>query len=182
MVVAKTKYQLKHRLTGSIILIAVAVLGIPWLLSEPKNQSGVGDTEPSINQDIFTFQVLKPQPVPDPSQSSQQVAVIEEGLVKQADVLSTPVSAPVQPPETLEVLVGWFVRVGTFSQQQNIVSVLGILKKQGLEAHQTVVALADGKSATRIWLGPYAESGLAREVGKRLEALTGEKGFVINQQ
>jgi len=72
----------------------------------------------------------------------------------------------------------WAVRVGTFSKQANVASVNHLLNSNGFSPRITKINTRLGK-ATRIWLGPYENKEKAEKVSASLQALIGERGYVI---
>ena len=76
---------------------------------------------------------------------------------------------------------GWVVRVGTFSKQDNVTAVSKKLAQKGFEAHHTQLSTGVG-TATRIWLGPYADRADAKNVSKLIKSITGEDGYVTNSE
>ena len=182
---------MKHRLVGAVIMVGVAVLVIPWLLSE---QNGEGDdvspgvvgntglvskTAPLIPAgegigianatDAATAAGTAPKKQPEPSASStaSQPALLADNPAQ---------SATATVPATAST--GWAVRVGTYSKPANVDGVVARLAKNGFTAHKERVKTALG-DATRVWLGPYAKKKTAAKVSERLLALVGEKGLVI---
>ena len=191
----QTDYQLKHRLAGAVIMVILAVLIIPWLLSEPASETGVDASGKNtfrfgIESQIITGQAPPPQGTDKaPGEKSRPALVkIEEGTPSTPPQSTTQAALPgggdnhgqrEKPPVPATSSAGWAVRVGTFSNQKNTDSVSASLESRGFSANKTRVKTNLGDDATLIWLGPYAKKETAGEVSLRIEALTGEKGFVI---
>ena len=72
---------------------------------------------------------------------------------------------------------GWMVRVGTFTDKSNVERVMKDLKDKGFTPSSTPTRTASG-TATRVWLGPYAQRVEAARVRSRLEQGTGEPGLI----
>ncbi len=72
---------------------------------------------------------------------------------------------------------GWSVRVGTYSDIENVDAVSTLLIDNGFHARHTQVQTTLGV-ATRIWLGLYTKKETAEKVSIRLKTITGEKGYV----
>lgn len=190
----RSKYQLKHRLLGAILIVGVGVGGIPMLLSEPRAldsvaavdaiRLGVGDGDgvfrAPINLEKTVEKIVgkvggKAEKLEKPAaeKSARESAKGKEG---KRDVGREVVS------EVGRVSRDWTVRVGTFSQAENVQAMLKLLEKNGIEgAKQTPVTIAGGVPATRIWLGPYAERKTADEASQRLKRMLGEGGFVTQE-
>ena len=94
------------------------------------------------------------------------------------------VTNPVSPDESSRDIstngIGWAVRVGTFSKTENVSAISALLKSHGFNAQYTTVQTTSG-TATRIWLGPYTKKKTAEKISIRLQAITGEQGYVIKQ-
>ncbi len=230
-------YQLRHRLVGAVILVTLAVLVIPLLLTErgtapdPRDDAGGkqtfsldmesptvdGQTAPvtSGNAEEETGAPAKPALVESEQESPKTTqAAVQNATTGDADAGDNKAQGgvepagdgegqggadtaandaaqddtatakdnkeqPPSPPVPATSADGWTVRVGTFSLQENVDSVLATLAKNGFKARKTRVKTSLGSDATRIWLGPYAREETAGEVSERLASLTGEKGYVV---
>jgi len=103
--------SLKQRLLGAIVLIALAVIFVPWLLSGPAPQQ----TSETVNLAIppapdreFQTRVLPVEAAPDPSKSAAQPAATSSPLAtvetppRPAEIpqptVSTPPAATAEPP------------------------------------------------------------------------------------
>ncbi len=169
------EYQMKHRLVGAVIMVSVAVLVIPWLLSRQNieanatRSTGKNAANNAIISEIVPLTAAGEAGIKITKQQSVQPA-----LLNQDDGVGQVAKSPA-PATTAGG--GWAVRVGTFSKPANAASVSAKLAKSGFTAHKVTVK-TDLGHATRIWLGPYAKKETAGEVGKRLKILIGEQGFV----
>ena len=120
--------------------------------------------------------VIKPiEKIPEPSQAA--LAAVENTPPALLDA-STSAGQGGKPSVPATSSTGWAVRAGTYAKQTNADSVATVLAGNGFTAHKTVVQIALGGNATRIWVGPYAKKETAGEVSLRLQVLIGEKGFV----
>lgn len=163
---ARADYQLKHRLLGAVILLGVAVLVIPWLLSVPDD----------ANHQHQTREANYPQIVP--LSVDERVASGEDAT----QVNSTPIANATQtnPPQAL-LDNGWAVQVGLYEKSANAEATFEKLVARGFSPDKTAVKNINGNDVTRIWLGPYTKKQRAEEVSAsaRLKTVLGEKGFVI---
>lgn len=141
-------------------MVSVAVLVIPWLLSRPGIDANVTRT---AGKKIFRAEIV---PLTGAAVENTTPAALLDAAASagQGGKPSVPATSS----------TGWTVQVGTFSEQANADSLSAVLAGNGFTAHKTAL----GGNATRIWLGPYAKKETAGEVSRRLQALTGEKGFV----
>ena len=183
-------------------MVSVAVLVIPRLLSTQGVDANVTytvagkkifradivpltgietATETATETEIATETaaedaVIKPiEKIPEPSQPA--LAAVENTIPALLDA-STSAGQGGKPSVPATSSTGWAVRAGTYAKQANADSVATALAGNGFTAHKTVVQIALGGNATRIWVGPYAKKETAGEVSLRLQVLIGEKGFV----
>ena len=192
-------FNLKHRVTGALILLAWPVLLLPWLLGgqtaqetvhepaaflEPKSEfnSSIGPSPES--------QAALAKPQPDVSggsgdQTSTKNAEpaasgeSEESEDKGEDSDNEGNVAAASVADTLSgVQQGWVVRVGVFSQAENLKKRSSLLKDNGMTPQQEDIEI-NGRAAVRIFLGPFSDLAAAeRESGKAM-LVTGEPAFVV---
>lgn len=55
---AEPEYELKHRLTGAVILVAAAVLVIPLLLSKPASDGSGGRSDSTGDDSVFRSRII----------------------------------------------------------------------------------------------------------------------------
>jgi len=174
------EYQLKHRVTGAAIIATAAALVIAWLLGQSSVETHKGGAD-SAQQTASSDPGL-----PAPAAAPQGPGAGAAAEPRAALVTERPDGADqagqgkaASTPPTAET--GWTVRVGAFSSQANVDSVTAKLTGAGFRVNATRVKTAQGKDATRIWLGPYASRQTAREVSERLQTsgVTGERGAVV---
>jgi len=192
-------FNLKHRVTGALILLAFPVLILPSLLGgqaghetahepaaflEPKSEfnSSIG---PSLESEAAP---AKPEPdVSDapgdqtPAKTAEPVASGElekpedngEGSDNEGHVAAVSVASPLSGLQQ-----GWVVRVGVFSQAENLKKRSSLLKNNGMTPQQENIEI-NGRTAVRIFLGPFSDLAAAeRESGKAM-LVTGEPAFVV---
>jgi cell division septation protein DedD len=91
------------------------------------------------------------------------------GIVKDASPVA---AAP-------KVDVGWAVQVGVFTDKRGAAKVVDDLRGKGFNPSTSIVDTNRGKAtATRIWLGPYAQRVDAAKAKSLLTNKTGEAGFI----
>lgn len=192
------EYKLSHRLTGTVIIVTLAVVIIPILLHLPSTESGLQSSDDS---DTITEQgsltesqepILKNEPLvtgsdkaqsqPDDSASSAtSSATSESDQPKQNDSSSGQQAAVVMTADTdQQTGQPWIVRVGTYAKIENVNSISKLLADNGFEAQHTEVQTSLGK-AVRVWTGPYYGRELAEKASLQLKTLTNEKVYVTRQ-
>jgi len=191
--------KLKQRLVGAIVLVSLAVIFIPIILEGPDDEwsprshsmpeppqmdYGV-DMElalPSVEtQEIAeTESVDAPEPVPVP------VAVPPVEPTPEPEQPAKPVVQPPPPPaaaakktDSLPVPPpGWYIQVGSFSQQMNAEGLRDRLQAAG---HSTrLQAINIGKAQVyRVLVGPTTSRASAEQQNAKLEKQQQIKGIVI---
>ncbi len=162
-------YQLRHRLTGAVIIVTFAVVIIPYLLHSPApaESEPIGDDMDSVVIEPGDPVVIEPPvpvepPVTEPDQAQPP-----------AEELTAPAPAPQPGPV-------WFVRVGTYGSIRNVNTISKLLEDNGFEARHTEVQTNNAK-AVRVWLGPYHDREKAEQARLQARALTHEKVYVTDQ-
>lgn len=166
--------SLKPRLVGALILIAVAVIAIPWLLD------GAGVEH--------AFQPLKPvpeRPLPPPNQLSEQPFAQPPQPQAPASVPAAQVSEAAPPAETGDAagedfpLGAWVVQVASVSREENANALAEELRGAGFPAFVQSWQEAE-RTHYRVRIGPVARREQAQAVLERLAATQGHKGVIYS--
>lgn len=211
--------QLKQRLIGAAVLIALAIIFVPMFLSgsPPKPETVTENLAipPAPSEREFQTRVVPAQggnatsPAPLttlPAGEADKVATVDAGRRERVEVPyeaqpgGKPATAPTKPepvapkPEPLPAKPpsaqtappsaspgGRFaVHLGVFANATNAEGLVATAKKNGLAAY-TESAEADGKPATRVRLGPYADRATAEAARLKLSQADGKlKGSVVD--
>ena len=171
--------SLKHRLTGAIILVSVAVIFIPVILEGPDNEwAPLSHSIPEAPQMDFKAHLDVPAPIPAPDKpvAVQRPAEPEKTAVPVPE--SKPEPAKQVQPAT-ESPSGWYVQVGSFSQELNA---SGLGKRLELSGYETRLQKATTKTgyAWRVMVGPGKTRGAAEKLRDRLAKDHQLKGIVID--
>ena len=176
------EFDLRHRVTGAVIIIATLVVVIPLLLSGTGVEATIEAERPGAHgKETFQSRIEPLNRLPDAiNQAGGQTPAAG------ADVNSTIVMTRKPGAQTAAELTAgsaspgarqWEVRVGTFQDQANVDKMLAKLKDNGLTARRRTIQTDSGE-AIRIWLGPYPQKAQAEKVSARLQSLTDSKGYV----
>jgi len=173
--------SLKHRLTGAIILVSVAVIFIPVILEGPDNEwAPLSHSIPEAPQMDFKAHLDVPAPIPAPDKpvAVQKPAEPEKTAVPVPESKPEPEPAKQAQPAT-ESLSGWYVQVGSFSQELNA---SGLGKRLELSGYETRLQKATTKTgyAWRVMVGTGKTRGAAEKLRDRLAKDHQLKGIVIN--
>jgi DedD protein len=175
---------LRNRLTGAALLILLAVILLPEMLTgEGGNRSAATQTVEGVEQPVqsYDFDLSEEAAVPPPP------AV--EAPVPASVPTDPPAAAPITPPTPAAELpdptttapetpeTGYFVQIGVFS---NKASADRLARELRQKKFTVVVAQLDGaKPLHRVRVGPAADRKAAEALAKRLAA-AGHKGSVVS--
>ena len=165
--------QLLARLIGAAVLLAIAVIVLPFVLDGAGSQHEYeyAETQPvQPERNVVERSYSSRQPLP-------AVPVIEEVKIEKprTAVLADAVekaeqTTPVQPPsfdsaddelETYPIADGWNIQVASFVKDVNAQKLLGRLRKAGLPAYVNEVA-GKSRNILRVFVGP---------IGNQIDAL-----------
>jgi DedD protein len=171
--------NLRHRLTGAIILVSVAVIFIPVILEGPDNEwAPLSHSIPEAPQLDYKARLDVPQPIEEPAMVKHTV------VPKPAEPAKTAAQAPKPVPvkraqPAAESLSGWYVQVGSFSQELNAGGLIKRLELSGYETRLQKAATETG-NAWRVMVGPSKTRDVAEKLRDRLASERQLKGIVVN--
>ena len=163
---SEAPFNLKHRATGAVILVSVPVLLLPWLLGGQNGRQAIDEAslipEPksefisSIGPTVDTSKTLIS---PDSDISSEQEgqapeddtgSSTSEPTTNQDDGRIDESSETVSHPNALTgEETGWVVRVGVFSESENLKRRAGLLANNGMASRQETIEI-NGRPMVRI--------------------------------
>lgn len=183
---------LKARLIGAAVLVAIAVLLIPELLSGRKTAEPVAEEAGPRGSRTFTIELgggagqsvrtpttvtTAPDPLPSVPPPSATVAApiaepaaapVEREPVPPPTVAPT-VAKPTPTPASAPSRGGWAVQVGAFGSADTAAKLVRDLSGAGYRAFVSPVARG-GKTLHRVRVGPEADKGNAEQLAGRLKA------------
>lgn len=192
--------QLKKRLVGAIVLVALAVIFVPMLLEGDKRSGipmfGSNVPEPPENRvgmvDIplqvppppaYAPVVVERELPPEPAPAAAPEPVPAPVATPAAPPPPKP-AAPVQPVKPADVVTAkpaagesWAVQVGSFSEQANAIRLRDSLRGKGYPAYVEQVKLASGTSY-RVRVGPTLSRTDAEAIQAKL-AKFDQRGIVV---
>lgn len=164
--------RFKQRLIGAIVLVALAIIFVPMLLSGPVQQTRV-----DIELDM-----------PDAPEREEVPALPE------ADLLEDPPEAPSEAPAPEDVVTSepvpetdesvpeaepaFFVQVGAFGSRENAEGLAARLRDDGF-GMRLVEEGGDGQVSYRVQAGPYDDRAEAEEQAQALADQHELPGFII---
>ena len=191
-------FNLKHRLVGATVLILVAVILLPRVLTGTDAES----VRSSVN--VRTTPQIQPQvlsavtpPNSDPTEVSERtrIEIIEQPVVaRTGDGTRIVESSDLHSGDGIEdqnaeipplsrssvsksIVTGFIVQVGIFQRPENTRNLISDLKKDGIDAKAETIEM-DGRQATRIWLGPFSTRSEATREGNKAMMRTHSKPIV----
>lgn len=162
---------LKQRLIGAAVLVALAVIFLPMLVQGPAPESGAADVPlemPAVPSGDFETREL---PLVTPSAAPQGGAVgLDIGApdgelptVDTSDVAADLASEPAKPDEMFPPATAggdYAVDFGAYAAAASADVMVNQLRVAQLPGYRERISL-DGKTAYRVWIGPYASRAKA---------------------
>ena len=186
----------KHRIVGAIIVVALAVIFIPIILSDREsstegpdapavapdsvpaepNKVAVTKLTPPDSSDAATKTTPSAAPPAEKIESTKPATESRDAKISAA----TPPVAPTPPrqAEPKPPSSGWVVQVGTFSNTANATRIEKMLRAQGQPVLSERVSLG-GNNAVRLRVGPFRDRAAALKARERINKDVGVKGVVL---
>lgn len=186
---------LKQRIIGAIVLVIAAVVFLPMLLSGQDETVRVEveapeppEMDPTPIARAAPVELAEPEQLPDIPPSVPDPVdpprPSEPDMPPEPTVAAPPaapaVSQPPEPaiPEPADVEGDWVVQLGSFSSAENASALSEKLRTQGYNAY-TVPSQVNGKSITRVFVGPVVDRDGANRLRDELARRSGSKGMVV---
>jgi len=198
--------KLKQRLTGAIVLVALAVIFVPIILEGPDDEwTPRSHSIPEQPQMDYRASMELELPAPEPADQEPPGGAITEALnlpaaepppvetmpapvAKAEPVVVTPkpvkkaAPAPAPKPKpakkTDTSIKGWFVQVGSFGQELNANGLRSRLKSAGYDTRLQKIAIGKGY-AYRVLVGPSTSRAAAEKLAASLKSGQQLAGMVI---
>jgi len=148
------KAQSKHRLIGSLVLLAVLAVFLPLLFHHPHPE-----LQAQVSSSIPTppaMQDIKLQLAKTAKASKKLTSKKPSGEISKisATLLKTPKA--------------WTLQVATFSNQKNAQHLLQTLRNKGFDAYTKAVKL-NNKTYTKVYVGPQIDQGRLKDLQRKLK-------------
>jgi DedD protein len=200
--------KLKQRLTGAIVLVALAVIFVPIILEGPDDEwTPRSHSIPEQPQMDYRASMGLEMPDPEPADQEPPGGAITEALnlpaAEPPPVEATPApasrkttepvaatpkpvkkAAPAPAPKpkpakkTDASIKGWFVQVGSFGQELNANGLRSRLKSAGYDTRLQKIAIGKGY-AYRVLVGPATSRAAAEKLAASLKSGQQLAGMVI---
>ncbi len=165
-----TKLNLKHRLLGAGVLVTVAVIILPMLLSgEDTGKYTITFLPNTVKTDdeSFVSQVKSRDEAADAANQPDASASTQSNNTQKTVALDADATGDGSC---------WIVQMGVFKKAANTNQIMQILRDKGFQP-QSAEVNTDAGRATRVWVGPYSKRYASRMLN-RLEGEIDEKGFI----
>jgi len=197
--------KLKERLVGAAVLVAVAVIFIPIILSDsPETDSISGSNIPekpdanfssriipvikhddkSLSKDIGTDNIISEDKQIKDNQKTEKETVVEKieaNKEKSAEINSSRKENEVREAE-IQANVGlsaWVVQLGSFSNEENAQSLNKKLRKAGYPAFVEPLN-KNGQTSYRVRVGPEIKRSEAELLLKKLKDNMEMEGILVS--
>lgn len=180
-------FNLKHRLVGATVLIVVAVILLPRVLTgtdvETARFNEDGRTPPKIQPQILSV-VTPSEPILAGASEEARIEIIEQPAAVTTDVRSgslkprdsrqgdsagdrsVDISLSSGSAVSNSIVTGFIVQLGIFQRPENTKNLISNLNEDGIDAKVEAVEI-DGQPATLIWLGPFSTRAEAAREGSK---------------
>ena len=191
---------LKQRMVGALVLVALAVIFVPMLLSREDEMRRVVVDAPEMPQapvspeivvepaDVVEPEVLPQEPIPTDPQAPQAV---EAPVPSPAQQKPAAASEPVKPASAESVVaakpesrldvnslpISWSVQLASLSSRPGAENLQKTLRSQGYNAY---IRTFDGMN--RVFVGPLIERAEAERLRDQLNRQHKLNGFVVRFQ
>jgi cell division septation protein DedD len=181
-------FDLKHRLVGAAVLIVAAVIVLPFILPGQKQdhrQALIGNGGASVPiQQTFISRIEVDNPDVFAQQNSAESVSDESEPGKESDTQESAKDVKDQGvddnrpvTDSIGLPSGWVVRVGVFQIAENAKKRQSLLDENGFNVNLEETKL-DGKTAIRVFLGPFSTEDEAERMKAQAVMVTNDKAFV----
>lgn len=190
---------LKQRMVGALVLVALAVIFLPMLLSREDEMRRVVVDAPDMPQapataeiivqpaEVVEPEVLPQEPIPFEDEAPQVVEVQEQPKPvvepsKPEPSKPTPVAttAPAKPDARLDansLPISWSVQLASLSSRSGAETLQKTLRSQGYNAY-----IRTFEGMNRVFVGPLIERAEAERLRDQLNRQHKLSGFVVRFQ
>lgn len=168
--------RMKQRLVGAVVLVALAVIFIPMLLTGPVERQltdvPVEIPPPPVVSAPAELDQLEGPVTAAPLTASTPIEKPQAVETPTTEAPNAPLIAPDEPAgrsptRTPAELAAWTVQVGSFGDEANAMALRDRLRKKGHSAYVDALA-AEGKTFYRVRVGPMIQRTEAETAQARL--------------
>lgn len=182
---------LKQRMVGALVLVALAVIFLPMLLSREDEMRRVVVDAPDMPQapataeiivqpaEVVEPEVLPQEPIPVEVQE-QPKPVVEPSKPEPSKPASVATTAPAKPDARLDansLPISWSVQLASLSSRSGAETLQKTLRSQGYNAY-----IRTFEGMNRVFVGPLIERAEAERLRDQLNRQHKLSGFVVRFQ
>lgn len=178
--------NLKHRLIGAVILVSVAVILVPLILSEQEppaelktvsdapDKSVVPVSAPAPVASEYTLPEPPSEPAPEqkPAAPPAVKAPADDSMDGGGRATQGAVAGATKP------FKGWVVQVGIFANAGNATRLSERLKQQGHAVLLDSIS-QNNEKRTRLRVGPFADKDAAQQAQAKIQQQAGVVGAIV---
>lgn len=189
----KKDFNPKHRVVGAVVLVASAVIVLPWVLHDGDREwRGEDQTLAATENHVFVADLTQidapteaseeaprtgTPPVPAAATPTPTPAAHTPPAPKHSPVAAIPAPKPVARAVAGPADKGFYVQVGTFGSDANARQLADKLKRHGYRVHLEQIRLASG-NALRVSVGPYVQDAQAQAARAAIKRKLDVQGIV----
>ncbi len=162
--------NLKHRLIGAVVLVLVAVMLVPLILSERE--------PPTELKAVSDIPDKSAAPVSAPAPVASEYTLPEPPSEPAPEKKPATTSAAKVPAAVAKASKGWVVQVGIFANAGNAARLSERLKQQGHAVLLDSIS-QNNEKRTRLRVGPFADKDAARRAQEKIQQQAGVAGAVV---
>lgn len=168
----------RHRILGAIVVIGLAVVAIPMVLSEAPPAGGPAAPRVAIEEPEQVHRVVVTPVAPLTAGTKAPAAPAPAASAPEPEPEPVAPRAAAAAPAAAAPESGWVVQVGTFANEANARRLEQKLQAGG-ESTLTERVRLDSGEAVRLRVGPFAEREAAQQALARIRKEVGLKGVVL---
>jgi DedD protein len=180
--------RLKQRLVGAVVLVALAVIFIPMLLSGGREMEMpvFGSNVPDRSEEITSIKHIdieeaqkEPPPV-NPKRIPIAHGLAEPGIVQEEKSIIEKIASLAEPEKKKPAVkkTVWAVQVGSFSNRKNALGLKDKLRKKKIHAFVERI-IKNNKAIYRVRVGPEATRKKAETLKQKLKKELKLSGLVV---
>ncbi|MBL10689.1 MAG: hypothetical protein CL402_09285 [Acidiferrobacteraceae bacterium] len=185
-------FNLKHRLVGAIVLIGLAVILLPRVLTgtdpimdrslryDSSSSSAIkpsdilaekleeysegGDSENINSEVVGTNTIIEIEPLLERN-DLEDISSSKASRYTSGD-LPEYTNPEIKSPVSEAVVTGWISQVGVFENKENATKLILELENDGISGQSETVVI-NGRTVTRVWVGPFSRKEDALREGTK---------------
>ncbi|RUO38795.1 dedD protein [Aliidiomarina shirensis] len=178
--------QLQNRIVGTLIVIALAVIILPDLLSgknyNPEEEFQVSPLRPQANSEMTAPEF--PDDFSERAEREPNVYVEDNDFAVQEPREASPIqvgSADNEEDESAATNVneGWVIQLGAFRNAERVAEIVAELRSEGYSAYSRNTQNSQGDELTLLLVGPDVNAARLEEQLPRLQEISGLSGRVV---